>query len=191
MLFWYGCTSDCCCKYTFCLCRTGDQLQLAFHWMLRLAKPTLYFKEDSVMAELLKLCPVLYQDYAPPLVSFNGGMHMVLSVGMYSSDAFKRVMLYLLLRSNMSCCTSCCNLNGACNLFGRRLSCLLATLACNMQPTRQATGSQAAHALICSHPPAFKAAGSEPQSTMHISKSDLVILPCRCVKLAMFVRECA
>lgn len=33
------------------------------------------------MADLLKLCPVLYQDYAPPLVSLNGGMHMVLSVG--------------------------------------------------------------------------------------------------------------
>ena len=33
------------------------------------------------MADLLALCPVLYKDYAPPLVSMNGGMHMVLSVG--------------------------------------------------------------------------------------------------------------
>lgn len=35
------------------------------------------------MAELLKLCPVLHQPYGPPLVSLNGGMHMVLSVGAY------------------------------------------------------------------------------------------------------------
>lgn len=44
------------------------------------------------MAEVLKLCPVLYEDYAPPLVSFNGGMHMVLSVGVYSLDAFQFAM---------------------------------------------------------------------------------------------------
>ena len=33
------------------------------------------------MADLLALGPVLYKDYAPPLVSMTGGMHMVLSVG--------------------------------------------------------------------------------------------------------------
>ena len=64
------------------LYRSGGHVRLAFDWALRLAKPRLYFNAGSVMAELLKLCPVLYQDYAPPLVSFNGGMHMVLSVGM-------------------------------------------------------------------------------------------------------------
>lgn len=66
------------------LCRSGDQLRTAFDWVFRLAKPQLYFKGDSPIAELLKLCPVLYQHYAPPLVSLNGGMHMVLSVGAYT-----------------------------------------------------------------------------------------------------------
>ncbi|KAL3130184.1 hypothetical protein ABBQ38_008488 [Trebouxia sp. C0009 RCD-2024] len=62
------------------LLRTGGHVRVAFTWTLRLAKPCLCYKEDSVMADLLKLCPVLHQDYAPPFVSFNGGMHMVLSV---------------------------------------------------------------------------------------------------------------
>ena len=65
---------------TFCD-RSGGHVRVAFDWALRLAKPRLYYEEGSLMADLLALCPVLYQDYAPPLVSMNGGMHMVLSVG--------------------------------------------------------------------------------------------------------------
>ncbi|KAL3145075.1 hypothetical protein ABBQ32_013084 [Trebouxia sp. C0010 RCD-2024] len=57
-----------------------NQLRVACGWVFRLAKPELYFMKDSLMAELLKLCPVLHQPYGPPLVSLNGGMHMVLSV---------------------------------------------------------------------------------------------------------------
>ncbi len=61
--------------------RSGGHVRVAFDWALRLAKPRLYYEEGSLMADLLALCPVLYKDYAPPLVSMNGGMHMVLSVG--------------------------------------------------------------------------------------------------------------
>ena len=61
--------------------RSGGHVRVAFDWALRLAKPRLYYQEGSLMADLLALCPVLYKDYAPPLVSMNGGMHMVLSVG--------------------------------------------------------------------------------------------------------------
>lgn len=60
--------------------RSGGHVRVAFDWALRLAKPRLYYQEGSLMADLLALCPVLYKDYAPPLVSMNGGMHMVLSV---------------------------------------------------------------------------------------------------------------
>lgn len=63
------------------VCRSGGHLRVAFDWALRLSKPRLYFQEGGVMSQLLPYCPVLYQDYAPPLVSMNGGMHMVLSVG--------------------------------------------------------------------------------------------------------------
>ena len=61
--------------------RSGGHVRVAFDWALRLAKPRLFYEEGSLMADLLALCPVLYKDYAPPLVSMNGGMHMVLSVG--------------------------------------------------------------------------------------------------------------
>jgi len=64
-----------------CCDRSGGHVRVAFDWALRLAKPRLYYEEGSLMADLLALCPVLYKDYAPPLVSMNGGMHMVLSVG--------------------------------------------------------------------------------------------------------------
>lgn len=60
--------------------QSGGHLRVAFDWALRLSKPRLYFQEGGVMSQLLPYCPVLYQDYAPPLVSMNGGMHMVLSV---------------------------------------------------------------------------------------------------------------
>lgn len=46
-----------------------------------MSKPNLYFQQDSVAAALVKVCPVLHKEYAPPLVSMGGGMHMVLSVG--------------------------------------------------------------------------------------------------------------
>ena len=61
--------------------RSGGHVRLAWEWTLRMAKPRLFYQEGGIAAQLLPLCPVLHKDYAPPLVSLNGGMHMVLSVG--------------------------------------------------------------------------------------------------------------
>lgn len=75
--------------------RSGVQFRGAYEWLLRMAKPKLYFKEHSLISELLKLCPILHQDYAPPLVSLNGSMHMILSVGMYTSFVYSAIMSVL------------------------------------------------------------------------------------------------
>ncbi len=59
------------------------------------------------MADLLALCPVLYKDYAPPLVSMNGGMHMVLSVG-------EPLLLCMRLISGCVAAHTICALLGTC-----------------------------------------------------------------------------
>ena len=63
------------------VCRSSERLKQGLDWAFRFSKPKLYYQAGSVSAALVKACPVLHREYAPPLVSFGGGMHMVLSVG--------------------------------------------------------------------------------------------------------------
>ena len=77
-----SCSDSSACMYIpTCVCRSGGHVRLAWERTLRMAKPRLFYQEGGIAAQLLPLCPVLHKDYAPPLVSLNGGMHMVLSVG--------------------------------------------------------------------------------------------------------------
>lgn len=59
---------------------TGVHFKLGLDWVLRMSKPKLYYQQASLAAALVQACPVLHKEYAPPLVSMGGSMHMVLSV---------------------------------------------------------------------------------------------------------------